>query len=65
MMKTRGSAVREKERVPVSIPYLKVNGIRKIDKEERDKRLGLTEEKMNEMKKSNQAFFQMMFRQYG
>ena len=65
-MKTR-SVVREKEKasVPSSIPCFKVNGIRKINKEERDKRIGLSEEKIKELEKSSRTFFQTMIRIYG
>lgn len=64
-MKTRLVAVRKKERLPVSIPCVKENGIRKIDKEERDKRIGLSLEKIKELEKSSQAFFQAMLQKNG
>lgn len=62
-MKTRSATLRKEEPIPVSIPCFKVNG--KIDKEERDKRIGLSQEKIKELEASSRAFFQWMCRQYG
>lgn len=63
-MKTR-SVERERESVPTTIPCFKVNGRRKINKEERDKRIGLSKEKIKELKKSSLAFFQTMLQKHG
>ena len=62
-MKTRSATLRKEEPIPVSIPCFKVNG--KIDKEARDKRIGLSENRMRELETSSRAFFQRMCRQYG
>lgn len=63
-MKTR--SVRSKEgRIPTAIPCAKVNGIRKIDKEARDKRIGLSKEQIKEMENSSLSFFQLMLKNYG
>lgn len=65
-MKTRAAArKKEKEGVSATTQCFKVNGIRKINKEERDKRIGLSTEQIKELEKTSLTFFQTTLCKYG
>ena len=57
--------VPEKQRLTQSKCKFKVKEKRKINREERDKRIGLSEEKIKELDRSGKAFFQAMMKEHG